>query len=388
MKKAEIIAGIAAVVCMMGTAAAGFCAERKGCPAREELTDLLGTASRAMQEARYTAATQTLRPVAKLHCDPRASLLLAAAEEAGGQAQAAEQTLEQAHTRWPLNTSIAASLARTNLNAGEAKKALAALEHFKLSRGMPEQEMEMAALVYMANHQLVPAQTAAETAYKAYPSLHTLLLFANTLQLEGRYPDVNRLLNGQRETYGDAPAFLITLAESEYDAGLYQEAKNDIGRAVALDSGSYQAHYILANVLIRLGEQDRAIAEYKTALQLAPGQPRTAYQLALALRDKQDVAGEEWALGQALHADADYAPAQCELGRILLEENRVQEAVPHLRRAIAMNARSEEAYYLLVRAYAKLGEKDQSREVAKQLETVRKANRPNQSGQAVAVSPR
>ncbi len=387
MKRTSILASLAAVVCVMGTMAAGLPAPRNGqgavqkaCPSREALTALLGAASVSMRGGQYAQAEQALRPLAGLHCDPRISLLLAAAEEAGGHAEEAELTLQQAHKSWPDNASIATSLAREYLDRKQTEKALQALAHLRMTQKMPQQEMEMAALVYMANHQLVLAQTAAEMAYKTYPSLHTLLLFANTLQLQGRYPDAKRLLDGQRESYGNAPEFLITAAESEYDASIYPEARTDIERAVALDAGSYQAHYILANVLVKMSEVDRAIEEYHTAIRLAPEQPRTYYQLALVLRNRQDVAGEERALTQTLEADADYAPAHCELGRILLEENRVSEAIPHLNRAIAVNSRLEQAYYLLVRAYAKSGEKDKSQEVVQRLQAVRKSNRPNMSG--------
>ena len=68
---------------------------------------------------------------------------------------------------------------------------------------------------------------------------------------------------------------------------------------------------------------DGAIGEYRTAIELNPSQSRTYYQLALALETKQDQAGEEHALEQALAADNHYAPAHCEIGKILMDENRL-----------------------------------------------------------------
>lgn len=234
----------------------------------------------------------------------------------------------------------------------------------------------MAVVVYFAAHQLVSAQAVAQAAYKFYPSVHTLLLLANALQLQGRYPDVNRLLAGKRGMYTDSPEFFITLAESEFDASIYAAARADLERAIALDSKSYQAHYLLGNVLFKLNDADRAIAEYRLAIGLAPDQPRTYFQLALVLRSRQDQAGEQQLLEQALAADDHYAPAQCEMGRILLDEHRPADAVSHLSAAIQYNPRSEEAYFLLARAYAGLGEKDKSDEMVKRLVAVRKENRP------------
>src|ERR1035437_8874555 len=98
---------------------------------------------------------------------------------------------------------------------------------------------------------------------------------AHVFHLEGRYPDVNRILGAQRESYADSPAFLITLAESEYDASIFPAARQDIERAVLLDGKAYQAHYILANVLVRQNEVDQIGRAHRTAIELAPGQPRT-----------------------------------------------------------------------------------------------------------------
>ena len=349
----------------------------KACPPQDDLNSALAQASSFMRQARYQDAAETLKPLSSLHCDARASLLLAAAFEAGGDLPQAEQTLQRAHSVWPANNSIAASLAREYLGAGEKDKAAQALAHFHATSTTPQQEMELAVAVDLAVHQLVAAQAVAQAAYRSYPSVHTLLLLANALQLEGRYPEVNRLLGDQRSTYADSPEFLITLAESESDASIFAAARDDLEHAIALDLKSYQAHYLLGNVLSRLNDPDRAIAEYRQAIDLAPDQPRTYFQLALVLRSRQDQPGEEKVLAQALAADGHYAPAHCELGRILLEEHRLADAVTHLTSAIQFNPHSEEAYYLLARAYAGLGEKDKSEDTVKRLVAVRKENRPN-----------
>ena len=351
----------------------------KACPSQESLNAALAQASTLMVQAHYQDAVGVLKPVAGILCDPRISLLLAAAFEAGGDASQATEVLQFAHSMWSSNNSIAASLAREYLNAGQANKAAQALAHFHSTASTPQQELEEAVLVYFAAHQLVSAQAAAEAAYKSYPSLHTLLLLTNALQLEGRYPDVNRLLGDKRKTYADSPAFFITLAESESDASIYPAASEDLEHAIALDPKSHQAHYLLGYVLSRLNQTDRAIAEFHTAIDLAPDQPRAYYQLALALRSKQDEAGEEQALNRALAIDDHYAPAQCEMGRILLEEHRNADAVSHLNSAIQYNPRSEEGYFLLAKAYAGLGDKDKSDEMVKRLVLVRKENRATPS---------
>jgi tetratricopeptide (TPR) repeat protein len=359
------------------------------CPPPNDLRAALGNASALMAQARYQDAAETLKPLASLDCDPRASLLLAAAFEAAGDVPEAEQTLQRAHSVWPANNSIAASLAREYMSTSDVQKAVTALVHFHATPATPQQEMEEAVVVYIAARRLVSAQAVAETAYKTYPSVHSVLMLANTLQLEGRYPDVNRLLGDKRSLYADSPEFFITLAESEFDAGIYPPAREDLEHSIALNANLYQAHYVLANTLVKLNDVERAIDEYNRAITLAPNQPRTYFQLAMVMRSKQDEAAEQRILGQALSADDHYAPAHCEMGRILLEAHHPEEAVSHLNSAIQYNPRSEQAYFLLAKAYAGLGEKDKSKEMVKRLMAVREANRPSShdNGNRSAANP-
>jgi tetratricopeptide (TPR) repeat protein len=323
-------------------------------------------------------AAPLLQPLSARNCDARASLLLAAAFEGQGDEHKATEVLQHAHSVWPSNNSVSTSLARVFLASGEKKEAVKALAHFHGTAETPGQELEMAVVVYLADNQLQAAQAIAEEDYKHHPSIHSLLLVANTLQLQGRYPDVIHLLGTKRETYASSPEFLVTLAESEFDAAIYPAAREDLQRAISLNHSLYQAHYLLGNVLSKLNDADGAIAEYRLAINLAPQQPRTYYQLALVLRSQQDDAGEQRALEQALAADDHYAPAHYELGRILLDDDhRWADAVSHLLLAIQYNPHAEEAYFLLARAYSKLGEKDKADQIVKRLQAVRKENRPS-----------
>lgn len=374
--------------CLFGGPSAGAKQERRAapapgagvlnkgnCPSRSDLDAVLGEASTLMGQSRFQEASIALQPVANTACDARVSLLLAAVFEGQGDRTKATAELERAHANWPSNNSIASSLAREYLNLGDVPKAAKALAHFHVTANTPMQEMQMAVVVYLAAHELVPAQTVAVAAYRAYPSVSTLLLLANTLQMQGRYPEVNRLLNKQRSVYSDSAEYLVTVAESEFDASNYPQARVDLLRAVELAPDLYQAHYLLGNVLFKQTSLDGAITEYRKAIALSPHQPRTYFQLALALQAKQDQDGEQTALEQALAADNRYAPAQCEMGRILLEEHRPTEAVPHLNVAVESNPRSEKAYFLLARAYAQMGEKEKSNQMVKQLLAVKKENR-------------
>jgi tetratricopeptide (TPR) repeat protein len=346
----------------------------KSCPSQNEIDAALSAASILMGQAKYQDAAKALQPLSGFSCDARVSLLLAAAFEGNGDSPRAQQVLQQAHSVWPSNNSIATSLAREYLAERQIEKAVQALGSFHATPATPRQEMELAAVAFLAGHRLASAHEVAEIAYRTYPSVHSLLLLANTLQLEGRFKEVIQLLGDQRKDYAQSPDFLITLAESEYDDILYDTARDDLTHAIILNQNSYQAHFLLGNVLFKMNDVDKAIAEYHLAISLAPNQPRPYYQLALALQANNDEASEESVLTQALDADDNFAPAHVEMGRVLMNQGRFSDAVVHLNLAIQENPSSEQAYFQLVRAYAELGEKDKGKEMARRLVAVRNAN--------------
>ncbi len=350
-------------------------ATRAACPSAVEAETLLAQASNMLQQGQLQSAIQLLQPASTGKCDPRIDLLLAGALEGSGDIQRAQTTLRHAHALWPANASIAVSLAREYLDAGDADKAIAALAGYHSSAAAPAQELQEAALVFIAGHRLVQAMDAAQTAYQSHPSLDTLLLFANVLQLQGRYKDVNRMLSDKRADYGNYAPFLITAAESEFDAMLYEQARKDLEQAIAMNPDAYQAHFLLGNVYQAENLTDQAASEYRITISIAPNQPRAYYQLALIAHARQDDAGEETLLEQSLAADRSYAPAHCEMGRLLVGQHRYSDAVAHLNLAIQYNPRTEQAYYLLARAYAALGDSDKSDAMVKKYAEVRNANR-------------
>ncbi len=328
------------------------------CPAASELQSLLAQAGSSIESGNFTAAADALRPNAV--CDPRVALLLAGALDAGGDRLAAEQALESANRLWPQNTSLAASLARYKLAAGQSEQAAALLALCRPDASTPLPELQVFTVTYLSAHQLLRAQGTAELAFRTYPAEQTLLLLANTLQLQGRYQDVTSLLAKYRAVYGNSAGFLITAAESEFDSSDFLLAQRDLVKAVSLDSNSYPARYLLGNTLFRLGKLDEAIGEYRAAIALNPRQPRTFQQLALAQEAQQDTAAAQQSLGKALELNPCYAAAYTESGKILLHDRQPAKAAEQLNAAVRCDSGFEQAWYLLVQAYARLGEKEQS----------------------------
>lgn len=350
--------------------AASFAAQpsaaRTRCPSAQSAEDLLSSASSLLEQNRFPEAAGVLNKKPYLACDPRVDLLYAASLEGSGDIAGATRALEQAHSRWPSDIRIATSLARYSLRAGDFARAAAVVAPCHATATTPLPELQVMAMAYLENHDLARAKTIAVLAYEGYPSQENLLFTANVLQLQGRFMDVVTLLGKQRGTYGESAPFLITLAESESDGMMFGPAHKDLERAVALSPDSYPAHYLLGNVLAKTGDVDGAIRQYETAIRLSPGQPRTYVQLGLALEKKNQMAEAERNFEAALSADGHYGPAYCEIGKIQLRENDLQNAADNLSRAIQYNPSLQESYYLLVQAYARLGQKEKSRAVLSQ----------------------
>ena len=345
------------------------------CPTASTANHTLGDASLLLQQSRFSQAADILEPLTASKCDPRASLLLAASFEALGDIRKAESTLIAAQAAWPANNSIAVSLARDYMNTKQVNKAVTALKHFQPDSTTPQQELEAATIVLITGHHLPTAQTVARLNYQIYPSAQSLLLLANTIQLEGRYKDVIALLQSKRAEYTRSAPFLVTLAESEFDANMFDDARQDLAQAVQLDTTLYQAHYLLGNVLMKQGDLEAASAEYHAVMNLAPDQPRTYYQLALVLRAQQHDADEEKLLLKATAIDSHFALAYAEMGRILLNQNRLPEAVTQLNLALANNSALEQPYNLLAKAYLRLGDLDKANAMTKRLSALRVESR-------------
>jgi Flp pilus assembly protein TadD len=340
-------------------------------PSAEEVRSALSRASKLIEGGRYQDAAKTLEGLSCLRCDARISLLLAAALEGSGDSSRPRQILGEAHSLWPSNNSIATALARQYLLIDRAGEAAEALSSAHVSATTPLQELVLRVEVYLAVNRLPDAERVAKIAYKAHPSEGPTLLLANVLQMQGRAQEAANFLQAKRSRYQNSPKLLMTLAESQYDTASYEAARSNLTKAISLDPASDQAHYLLGNTLVKLREVDRAVAEYRTAIRLAPRRPRTHCSLAIALGLLGDDAGAEQSLNESLAIDNRYAPAHCELGKLYKKQGHLPEAVEEFKNAIRYNPKYSAPYYQLAMTYRQLGNRHDSEEAFKMFRSVK-----------------
>ncbi len=97
---------------------------------------------------------------------------------------------------------------------------------------------------------------------------------------------------------------------------------------------------------------------FRAYTETKPENPWGFYMVGMASWKSGDRAGAEEAFGRALELDSTHVKAHLNLSRVLLEDGRPSDAVPHIERAIALDSTSSEGYRLLGRAYDALGKTD------------------------------
>ncbi|MGC8794490.1 MAG: tetratricopeptide repeat protein, partial [Bryobacteraceae bacterium] len=117
---------------------------------------------------------------------------------------------------------------------------------------------------------------------------------------------------------GRDPALLKQLAALEAEAGRKQEAAQTLECVLYVASGDEETHRALGDLLLELGQPERAIREYRVVLALGPADVAAAhYNLARACWAAQRLDEAREHVLAALEAAPGYRPAQ----KLLLELN-------------------------------------------------------------------
>jgi len=98
-----------------------------------------------------------------------------------------------------------------------------------------------------------------------------------------------------------------------------------------------------------------AVKELEQELALDPANATAAYELCEIHRRAGDLEEALKLFETAVDHYPDFEQAQLGLGRVLLATGKLEPAVDHLRKAIALDPENDVSYYQLSRAYQALG---------------------------------
>jgi predicted Zn-dependent protease len=119
--------------------------------------------------------------------------------------------------------------------------------------------------------------------------------------------------------------------------------------------------------------EDRAEAarEFEQELQLDPGNANAIYELAEIHRQMNELDQAQQLFETALKYYPDFEEAQLGLATTLMRQEKPALALPHLQRAVALDADDQVAWYRLSQAERTLGNTEEQRKALVQFQRLR-----------------
>jgi tetratricopeptide (TPR) repeat protein len=201
------------------------------------------------------------------------------------------------------------------------------------------------------------------------------------LELNRIYPDDPEILYHTGRVYGNY-AFLTlhklevvaptsiwrhqAAAEAFESEGSTNLSLGEYREVLKLDPRRPNIHYrigrtLLARWQLNHAPEDRAEAakEFEQELQLDPGNANAIYELAEIHRQQNELEQAQQLFESALQYYPDFEEAHVGLATTLMAQQKPDQALPHLQRAVAINADDEVAWYRLAQADRTLGNKEE-----------------------------
>lgn len=172
----------------------------------------------------------------------------------------------------------------------------------------------------------------------------------HALRLLGRFDDAAAALEHAIALRPAYPLAISNLGAVRRAQGRAAEAIACYQRAIALQPNFLPAHLNLGNVLVELARPAEAAQAFHAAMALAPHNPDAQAGLAGALDAAGDAAGALMNYQAVLRRHPNHLNTLVNFGLLLKKQDRTDESLALLRRAVAVNPRSPDAQEKLGRA--------------------------------------
>lgn len=186
----------------------------------------------------------------------------------------------------------------------------------------------------------------ANDAYKRvprdHPSFHVAELGrAESLRRAGKTDAAVEVLEQLAQSHPDFPIVHVSAGDLYRQLDQYEQAVTAYDRALDLyedeDAGQWFIYYARAISHERLGNWDKAEADFRKALELNPGQPQVLNYLGYSMVEKQVHLDEALAMiEQAVAAQPGSGYIVDSLGWVLYRLGRYDEAIGHMERAVEL----------------------------------------------------
>lgn len=186
-----------------------------------------------------------------------------------------------------------------------------------------------------------------------------------------------------RKLAQDAPNSVwrhLAAAEAFESQGSYNEAIGEYRAVLAADPGRVGIHYRIGRTLLaeshQIGAQantDEAMKEFQQELELDPRNGNATYEIGEIYRQAGRLDQAEQYFERALQLYPDFEEAQLGLAATLMAQEKPEQALPHLKAAIALNADDEVSWYRLAEVERTLGNKSEQQNALAQFRKLHQA---------------
>jgi tetratricopeptide (TPR) repeat protein len=213
------------------------------------------------------------------------------------------------------------------------------------------------------------------------------------LQLNQLYPNDPEILYHTGRVYGNyayltvhklemvAPASLWrhqAAAEAFESQGSTNQAIGEYREVLKLDPQRVSVHYRIGRTLLARwqlnhagDDREQAVHEFEQELQVDPSNANAMYELAEIHRQQNELDQAQQFFSSALKYYPDFEEAQVGLATTLMAQQKPDQALPHLQKAVTLDAEDEVAWYRLSQVNRALGNKDEQQKALAQFQRVR-----------------
>ncbi len=176
----------------------------------------------------------------------------------------------------------------------------------------------------------------------------------------------------------DAPLLYLQRGVLFAMKGMIEQAANEFARASAVAPDDPVPYVAQAMTWMQTGQASKAVDVLRGRARMHANQKDAVifYALGVALlragASPQDEGGTEAtnAFATAVTLNPEFPQARAELGKLLVKRGQVDEAIPHLEKAVALDPDNAAPAYVLAQAYRKRGEMDRARELLAKVSTI------------------
>lgn len=155
----------------------------------------------------------------------------------------------------------------------------------------------------------------------------------------------------------DVPKLWMGLGLSYYLASQLDQAEKALRQAVALDPKYETAYIMLGDLLSEAGRVDEAMEVFRKAIDVRPDLylPYYYYGQSSVRQGKENCETAIQMLQKAIVLNPSFAEAHYELGKALLQADRMDDAIVALKESVDLKPELAQAHYQLGQLYQKLG---------------------------------